>query len=99
MPNDTTYAEMVEHLGKFLRHCVVDEGFACPLYVTIAASNGSARIVAYWPGEGGLEPQVIASRIEDGVFKLPIALVVVGANAEAAYMRVEQGEPTIAMLN
>ncbi|MBB5536832.1 hypothetical protein [Rhizobium giardinii] len=99
MSEDTTPTELTEHLGKFLRHCVVDEGFACPLYVTAAASNGSAYIVAYWPGEGGLKPEVVASRIEDNGFKLPIALVVVGANAEAAYMRIEQGEPTITMLN
>ncbi|AUX76302.1 hypothetical protein [Sinorhizobium fredii] len=90
--------ELAEHLGKFLRHCVVDEGFACPLYVTAAACNGSAYITAYWPGEGGLKPQVVASRIEDNGFKLPIALVVVGANAEAAYMQIEQSEPLM-MLN
>lgn len=100
MSEDTTLAEITEQLGELLRDCILQKGFACPLYVTAAGSNGSAYIMSYRPGEHGLEAQVVASRHEEGGFKLPIALVVVSANAEAAYMRIERaGESNIVTLN
>ncbi|MBB4339529.1 hypothetical protein [Rhizobium leguminosarum] len=100
MSEHTNLAEMTEQLGEFLRDCILQKGFACPLYVTAASSNGSAYILSYWPGEQGLEPQLVASRHEEGGFKLPIALVVVSANAEAAYMRIERtGESNVVTLN
>jgi hypothetical protein len=68
--------------------------------MTASASNGSVYIVAYWPGEDGLEPQVIALRAEPEGFKLLIAIVVVSANAEAAYMRITpMGEHRVLTLN
>lgn len=100
MSDTQVFADLAENLRAFLRHCIEEEGFACPLYVTAAASNGSTYVVTFLPGDDGLEAQIVASRVVGAGFKLPIAIVAVSSNAEAAYMRlVPTGEPTITMLN
>jgi hypothetical protein len=82
MNSETTIdsVDLDEHLRAVLTSCVQDFGFESPLSVVAVGANGSLCAIR----TDGERPTVTANYSEDGVFAVPINIMVTDSRGIAA---------------
>src|SRR5437867_1025756 len=63
----------------------IDGGFEAPIHVASVGANGSFVFTRYMEGidHEGLDAEIIASNVEEGLFTFPINLMVVDKDGKA----------------
>ena len=87
---------LTQQLGNILTECL-ERGMQLPFTTAVLALNGSLLAVRYVPADDGegCQCEVLAERSVGGSFRLPINIMVVDANGDAARILIGQsGETT-----
>jgi hypothetical protein len=79
--------ELQEDIAEILSHCI-DKGMKLPLILCSIGINGSVLVVRV---NDGREPDTLAEYLENDAFNLPINIMVIDRDGEAARVVINGG--------
>ncbi len=88
------HTKLQEQLSQLLVACL-ERGMQLPFIVAAVAINGATVVARYTQGDKGLDAQVIEEYAQAGEFRLPINMMVVDAEGNAARIAWQSGKPTL----
>jgi hypothetical protein len=100
---DEAMKEVFELIAQVLEDLLGNRGFVLPLHVAIIGANGTMMYAGYSmieDPEGGLATEALAEHDVEGGIKVPINIVIVDAEGDAARIVLAPGcAPTVQILD